>query len=661
MCGAKSSRLGGHGKCDSERFYQNMSRHLPIVLVSKLTRSNMIALAFFARLGYDVRYMFYPEHMKTAGATPESIEARLVRKGLTKIDLGRTENLDQYGHLKNAPLHAKAVFDQSVGTVDFAALAGLYEGLEECAAKVPVLVFDHLINQSMAVEKMLAIARALTDQGRKVRVFHAADAVQRRIFTENVSGFTNVLPTFFIRVISIGRGIDLTGQMALSVTRRIWARLKAKPTVMHKNLEVQGQSVAPPRPVVYFPHQGVAYGNLFLKDHFYEDDPNSAFHPSRILHVELHAQPPDVSLKYYHDHNIDFVVMPLGLGLSRANAAALFRSLVVTWRAAHKAGSIGARLFATTLLMRCYMSFLRGWRNSKSLEGTKIALLGFDYLFPTGLALALQARGIKLAAVQERFIHVFDNFFHPVFDTYFISGACVRDRLKQNPFHWVGEAPIIGLVRTELLQAVQSDMNPSPGKKVLVLDFHTNPDPLADTFNPLFCWKSNKDFYLDILRLARMHPQVQFVIRGKDAAWCDMPYFSDILATIDALDNVSVNREYDELYVSYKLAANADLIVARQTSLGDEAMAVGIPVLFHDWTAMRTHNVAGVCDYEGTEVYAHSFDELAQRAGAVLTGRGYMDECALVNMREYLFAASTKSPKHKMMMHLHAMLAARND
>lgn len=138
---------------------------------------------------------------------------------------------------------------------------------------------------------------------------------------------------------------------------------------------------------------------------------------------------------------------------------------------------------------------------------------------------------------------------------------------------------MVGLARVELLKSFMGLRNSETKKTVLVLDFHTNPNPLDDAFNPFFNWESNKAFYQDILRLAAIHPKVKFIIRGKDDAWCSVPFFKGVVAQVEATPNVEVNREYDEVNVSYKLAATADLIIARQTSLGDEAMAAGIPVL----------------------------------------------------------------------------------
>ncbi|MDC0198524.1 hypothetical protein OAK13_06880, partial [Candidatus Thioglobus sp.] len=39
--------------------------------------------------------------------------------------------------------------------------------------------------------------------------------------------------------------------------------------------------------ILYFPHQTIFYGDLFLKDNFYSNDVNSVFYPSNILHIEF--------------------------------------------------------------------------------------------------------------------------------------------------------------------------------------------------------------------------------------------------------------------------------------------------------------------------------------------------------------------------------------
>jgi hypothetical protein len=135
-----------------------------------------------------------------------------------------------------------------------------------------------------------------------------------------------------------------------------------------------------------------------------------------------------------------------------------------------------------------------------------------------------------------------------------------------------------------------------------------------------------------------------------------MPVFADIMDEINATSNVEVNHEYDEVYVSYKLVAKAALVIGRQSSLGDEALSVGIPVLFHDWTPMRASNLSGAYGYDDIPVYVHSFDELAERTRKILDGGKYSEEHDFDQLREHYFSASIQSPKQVMMDHLHDML-----
>ena len=64
-----------------------------------------------------------------------------------------------------------------------------------------------------------------------------------------------------------------------------------------------------PRPrVVYFPHQGMMYGNLFRKDYLYEACSNSPLHPRHVLHVELEA-PSDSIVDQYKRAEVPWRVM----------------------------------------------------------------------------------------------------------------------------------------------------------------------------------------------------------------------------------------------------------------------------------------------------------------------------------------------------------------
>lgn len=57
--------------------------------------------------------------------------------------------------------------------------------------------------------------------------------------------------------------------------------------------------------VCFFPHKGIYYGDLYIKDCFYSANPNSPFFKEKILHIETEGGPPDNSVRFYRENNIN--------------------------------------------------------------------------------------------------------------------------------------------------------------------------------------------------------------------------------------------------------------------------------------------------------------------------------------------------------------------
>ena len=87
---------------------------------------------------------------------------------------------------------------------------------------------------------------------------------------------------------------------------------------------------------------------------------------------------------------------------------------------------------------------------------------------------------------------------------------------------------------------------------------------------------------------------------------------------INQTENISVDHNYTEFNISYHLCAHADLIIARHTSLGDECLAVGIPVLFHDYLHNSINLISPAFDYLGSNIMIHSYEELVQETKKIL-------------------------------------------
>ena len=87
-----------------------------------------------------------------------------------------------------------------------------------------------------------------------------------------------------------------------------------------------------------------------------------------------------------------------------------------------------------------------------------------------------------------------------------------------------------------------------------------------------------------------------------------------------------MSHTYDRLNESYRLLASADLVIAKCTSLVDEALACNIPCILHDYTANSRDVARPVVSYLPRD-WALDRDELSLRVDRVLAddGRAFRD------------------------------------
>jgi len=613
---------------------------------------------FFLALGFDVYYIYLPHFLKKAGVQPEVLVQRLERLGLTRFDAFAVGGQDPYGYEKITSKHSQAIYHQLFDAVKYADLKNLFVDVDQCREKLPALIFGQIVRYLNELGDMLAIADVLTNQYRRVYVLRRVNAIQALAISKNDSGYTNIYPWRIVAVLSTGFKILSYGVRSF---KKVFSLIRTERTPQASVAEERdGFKLSQ---VVYFPQNGVSYGTLYNKDYYYDDDPQSPFHQSKILHIELENRLVKTALDYYRDYNVNYTHMEMPLRLSLSNVKLLMKAFHKIWSVSQPGNGFSERCQATSIMMGGYISFLRGWEKFTELAGVQLALVGYDKLFPIPYVLALQSRGIKVATMQERIFHTFDRSFQPVFDAYYISGPSIRESFLEKEFKWFGELVTIGLVRSELIKKYRAEKvslclekNKSPDKLTVVLDFSTIEDPFWTFDNPLIDRGVNKAFYQDIIRLAKMHLDTHFVIRGKNDHWCSMPHFSDVMKQIDSSPNIEVSHNYEVLNLSYIMVAAADLVIGRQSSLGDEAMSVGIPVLFHDWTPLRQTNISEVCSYDEYPVYVHSFDELAKRTQDILSGGKFMDEQLFTQMQEELYSASSEYPRRAMLDHLRSMV-----
>ena len=436
--------------------------------------------------------------------------------------------------------------------------------------KLRICLFQEFVDRIQATADIETISRLLRDNYPEVLAYCPAHVGLCTALRNDLS----FQQSFFNVVHVLSQCLSFVSGATTAVFRALARRAR-----LSKSAEVtdiagrRTESDLRPR-VVYFPHQGMIYGNLFRKDYLYEPCSNSPLHPCHVLHVELEA-PSDAIVDHYKHAEVPWRVISLtGNHLRSAVLFFVHCSKLREFRELHWP-------FLLLLLTAGFHVFCRyrAYVQAADFRPGSVAVIGYDYLFPRPLALALQACGLQLVAAQERMLTAYFRNFNIIVDRYLVGGPAVAKQIAENPFCAVSQIDCIGLWRSDLVNKRRI----RDRTFVLVLDYHSSRNWWDDIY-PLTSRTANKAFYFDIIRLALDRPNIDFLVRGKNIDWLDDPFFADVAVMIDLVPNLDVDRTYSELNRSYNLAGEADCIVAKHTSLGDECLAVGKPVVFHDWS-----------------------------------------------------------------------------
>ena len=339
--------------------------------------------------------------------------------------------------------------------------------------------------------------------------------------------------------------------------------------------------------VLFFPHKSVFYGNLFLKDHFYSKDKLSSFHPRNIIHLEYDNMDIEKIKERYKEY---FGFEPLYMNLDcfiEKNKEQFYKEIYncidkELIRSIIKA-KISLRLVRS--MVRLYYGYLYYCDALQEFDNVKIALVGYDALFPVALSLALESKGIKTIAVQERFMHPFYNNTTYIIDTQFTASNYILSLLKsKQEFIYVSNCIPTGLIRSDKLikSKTKTKSNPSRGN-ILVFDHHVENNFNDQIANPVLNWPNDLFFRKEILKLAKDFKDYEFIVRGKNIEWTNIAYFNDILDQWNNTPNITLDADYSEFYRSYELCNKSDLIIARHTSIADECISKGFDVIIHDY------------------------------------------------------------------------------
>jgi len=327
---------------------------------------------------------------------------------------------------------------------------------------------------------------------------------------------------------------------------------------------------------IFFPHQGVYYGDMYKKDQFYSKKLDSNFYPSNILHLSIGDQKLNNNLtnEFYKKNkitNIDFV------SLGKISLREFF---IVSLIFIKEYYVLSRNNFASvTFFLSLWISIKKSLNRLDALPNAQVAIFGFDLLAPREIAIACRIKKIQTIATQERFLEAWCEDFFFIFDHYLVINKNVETFLSDKQLNSIRKVKSIGPIRSDMINTKVYEKNDNDKKTVLVLDSYSKPNFYNNGRANFSNWKQNYTFYESIIALVKENRDIKFIIKGKNYSFMNIPYFEKIKKLIDQTDNIELYKTSNS---PYEIIESTNLAIARYTSLIDEMLYKGRPVIIYD-------------------------------------------------------------------------------
>ena len=336
--------------------------------------------------------------------------------------------------------------------------------------------------------------------------------------------------------------------------------------------------------IVYFPHKGIFYANLYIKDYFYSHDNQDPFFCEKILHIEYLIN--DLSRKgrdFYKQKNIQYLIFK-----DLSNNFNILKKMIFFLIKNYKLVFKLAKFDFEILNFFFYSSFLviQNIQRLGKLKNLKLVLVGHDVPFPKEISAACKKKNIKTIAMQDRVATAYLSSLM-IFDYYFVGGERSKNLIKKRmPSPFIDNLLNLYMVKTDKYAKLNSSNslknNFSNEKlKCLVVDLHSLRSWYYNGRAPVNSWRRNKDFYHEIINLAEHFPQVEFLIKSKQYDWLDIPYFKEISRQLYQKKNIGILSDQKK-WTPIRSVNACDFAISLYSSLSDEMLAIGKPVIIID-------------------------------------------------------------------------------
>lgn len=607
-----------------------------LLVIDQLSFMSLTYALFLRMLGYKSIFLKVSRRLKN-----EKFIHLLSGLDISMVDYSSFKYYDLSKYLSLSAQLSKKAYSKMFDDIELKKYEAFFQKVEDIDKKLKVVIINILIGMFGGLAEVLICAEYYKKKFKLIRIYTKSNGFVRiALDDEKYQNIKNISPSAFFYFPIIFTLARRTTSLGIKYLLRFFKR---RDTCDNKNMLNDKKQDFSKYEVLFFPHQGVAYGDLFLKDQFYMSDPSCPFHRRNILHIEYQKLADEETNKnivsFYEENNIPYCYIP-GFKLTGPKNR-LFHN--ISWLLNINLFKGNGSLLKLILLFRIYIQYNRYFHFLSEFKNAKIALVGYDVLFPKVLSMALSAKGITTIATQERLMLGYYDNYNVMLDYYFVINGSVKDRLTSSEFSCVKTVVPIGQIRSDLLNGLKKKsydykiVDKKKYKLVIAYDFHSEKDHFTANSSPVINWKNNLLFYNDLIKLSKDFLNIYIVIRGKNDNWCSLPAFSAVYEEITNIPNIEINRDYSEINTSYKLASQADLIIAKHTSIGDEALASGIPVLFHDYLQNMEQTVSSVFNYDNYPVFVYSYNELKSRVQGIINGTDPLNSDLLEKMKREFF------------------------
>jgi hypothetical protein len=335
-------------------------------------------------------------------------------------------------------------------------------------------------------------------------------------------------------------------------------------------------------------HTSTQYGNLFKKDHYFSKLEKSALNIQNLLLLVLNK----AKINYLEESNI-IKIIPFEKQ-KVINSHIYFKILL---KNIFKLNNF-KEIFGLFLFVEYANNFKMWCKSLEQYPALENVIIDYDILFPKELSLALESNNIKTISFQERPIISYNVNFGLIMDTYFSCGGIYHEYVLNNKSIICNKIINFGQWRTNFLSNNNTPIFSS-------IQFLTNGYKLVDQFEyKITCFgyfldtnnsettiflnqKANLNFFENIKILSLKNKKCAFIIRMK-LNKLDLISFFNIY--FSESDNVFLCNDYSKLLISYTLCKNSNFIISLQSSIADECLASGIPVILIDYT----HNLSNI-------------------------------------------------------------------